>query len=90
MGPAGKAPRLAATGDPPSVVGEPVLFEGAVLRLVKDTFGGWVETWDGSRWVKPTATFGPASKWALGRQMSKEELRQRGLCNPSSPRPRAA
>jgi hypothetical protein len=84
------APCLAAAADPPSVVGEPVLFEGTVLRLVKDTFGGWVETWDGSRWVKPTAAFGPASKWALGRHMSNEELRQRGLCNPLDPKPRAA
>jgi hypothetical protein len=84
----GNSPRLAAAGDPPSVVGEPVLFEGAVLRLVKDTFGGWVDTWDGSRWVKPAA-FGPASKWALGRQMSNEELRQRGLCNPLHPKPQA-
>jgi hypothetical protein len=88
MGLRANSPRLAPAGDPPLVVGEPVLFEGAVLRLVKDTFGGWVETWDGSRWVKPAA-FGPASKWALGRHMSKEELRQRGLRNPSDPSPRA-
>jgi hypothetical protein len=40
MGPTGNAPRPVAAGDPPSVVGEPVLFEGTVLRLVKDTFDG--------------------------------------------------
>ena len=84
------SPRLAAADDPPSVVGEPVLFEGTVLRLVRDTFGGWIETWDGARWVKPTATFGPATKWALGRPMSNEELLRRGVRNPSDPRPRAA
>jgi len=81
----GNSPRLVAAGDPPHVVGAPVLCEGTVLRLVKDTFGGWVETWDGARWVKPIATFGPASKWALGRPMSNEELRQRGLCIPLVP-----
>jgi hypothetical protein len=85
----GHSPRLAAPGDPPHVVGDPVLFESTVLRLVTDPFGGWVETWDGSRWVKPTA-FGPASKWALGRPMSNEELRQRGLGTPLDPKPRAA
>ena len=86
----GNSPRLVAAGDPPHVVGAPVLCEGTVLRLVKDTFGGWVETWDGSRWVKPTAAFGPATKWVLGRPMSTEELRRRGVRNPSDPRPRAA
>ena len=82
MGPTGNAPRSAAAGDPPSVVGEPVLFEGTVLRLVKDTFGGWVETWNGSRWVKPTAAFGPATQWVLGRPMTVAELMRRGVCNP--------
>ena len=86
----GNSPRLVAAGDPPHVVGAPVLCEGTVLRLVKDTFGGWVETWDGSRWVNPTATFGPASKWALGRSMIAAELMRRGLRDPSDPRPPAA
>lgn len=90
MGPTGNVPRPAAAGDPPSVVGEPVLFEGTVLRLVKDTFGGWVDTCDGARWVKPTATFGPATKWALGRPMPDAELVRRGLRDPSGHRPRAA
>jgi len=40
MRPTGNVPRPAAAGDSPSVVGEPVLFEGTVFRLVKDTFGG--------------------------------------------------
>ena len=40
MGPIGEAPGPAAAGDQPHVVGEPVLFESTVLRLVQDTFGG--------------------------------------------------
>lgn len=68
--------------DASQVVGEPVLFKGTVLRLVADGSGGWIETWDGSTWVKPSGP-GPATQWVSGRRMTDAELMRWGICVPS-------
>jgi hypothetical protein len=68
------------------VVGEPVLFKDTVLRLVKDSSGGWVETWNGFDWVKPASGPGPATHWVSGRRMTDAELAQRGIRPPSGHR----
>lgn len=72
----------AAAFDASQVVGEPVLFKDTVLRLVTDDSGGWIETWDGSGWVKPSGP-GPATQWVSGRRMTDAELTRRGIRTPS-------
>lgn len=77
---------FAASFGTSQVVGEPVLFKDTVLRLVKDSSGGWVETWDGFDWVKPASGPGPATHWVSGRRMTDAELVQRGIRPPSGNR----
>jgi hypothetical protein len=75
-----------------NVIGDPVLSGDQVLRLVVELASGegWVEAWDGSRWVKPPSGSGPLADFVAGRRLTAEELVQRGIVasDPTTPMPR--